>query len=125
MSNKNESFNYTYSAQQQNEVKKIMQKYSPQTQQESKAELLRRLDRTVTNAGIVPSLTLGIIASLILGTGMALIMEFQTFAILGLLLGLIGIIGMIAAYPLYKSITKKERERLTPQIIQLSKELMQ
>jgi hypothetical protein len=125
MSNKNESLNYTYSAQEQSEAKKIMQKYSPQTQQESKAELLRRLDRSVTNAGKSPALTLGIISSLVLGTGMALIMEFQSLIVLGLLLGIIGIIGMVAAYPLYKSITKKERERLTPQILQLSKELIQ
>jgi hypothetical protein len=125
MSNKNESFKYTYSAQQQNDVKKIMQKYSPQTPQESKTEMLRRLDRSVTNAGRSPAITLGVIASLILGTGMALIMEFQTLMILGLLLGLIGIIGMVAAYPLYKSITKKERDRLAPQIIQLSRELIQ
>jgi hypothetical protein len=125
MSNKNESFNYTYSAQQQNDVKKIMQKYSPQTQQENKTDMLRRLDRSVSNAGRSPAITLGTIASLILGTGMALIMEFQTLMILGLLLGLIGIVGMVAAYPLYKSITKKERERLTPQILQLSRELIQ
>jgi hypothetical protein len=117
--------NNKYSAEQQNEAKKIMQKYSPQTQQESKTEMLRRLDKSVTNAGKSPAVTLGIIASLILGTGMALIMEFQTLVILGLLLGIIGIIGMVAAYPLYKSITKKEREKLTPQILQLSRELIQ
>jgi hypothetical protein len=122
MSNKNKSIN---SVEQQNEAKKILQKYSPQTPQENKAEMLRRLDRSVSNAGISPSITLGVIASLVLGTGMALIMEFQTLTILGLILGIIGIIGMIAAYPLYKSITKKQRDKLAPQIIQLSKELIQ
>jgi hypothetical protein len=125
MSNQNQSFSYTYSAEQQGEVKKILQKYSPQTPQESKTETLRRLDKGVTKAGRTPAITLGIIASLILGTGMALILEFQSFMILGLILGLVGIVGVIAAYPLYKSITKKERAKVAPQIIQLSKELMQ
>lgn len=125
MSNKNETFNYTYSAEQQNDVKKILQKYSSQTPQESKTEMLRRLDRSVSNAGRSPAITLGTIASLIMGTGMALIMEFQNFLILGLILGVIGMVGVIAAYPLYTAITKKKRDELAPQIIQLSKELLQ
>ena len=46
-----ETFNYTYSASQQEEIKKIREKYSAPEKQEDKMEQLRRLDKSVTKPG--------------------------------------------------------------------------
>ena len=118
-----EQFNYTYSAKQQEEIKNIRKKYMPQ--EEDKMQQLRRLDQSVTKKGTMYSIIVGVIGSLVLGTGMSCCMEFQnTLFIPGIIIGIIGIILVSCAYPLYKSITKKERERIAPEIIRLTDELM-
>ncbi len=125
MDNKNETFNYTYSASQQEEIKKIRDKYTPPKQTEDKMERLRRLDRSVTKPGTVISLIVGVISSLILGTGMSMCMVWgDNLFLIGIIVGVVGMIGIICAYPLYSSITKARKEKLAAEIIRLSNELM-
>ena len=120
-----ETFNYTYSASQQEEIKKIREKYSAPKVQEDKMEQLRRLDRSVTKPGTIMSLIVGVIGALIMGTGMSMCMVWgDDMFIPGIIVGIIGIIGIILAYPLYSAITKKRREKLAPEILRLSDELM-
>lgn len=64
-------------------------------QEESAFEKLKRLDRTVQNAGTTASLVVGII----------------------------GTAGMIAAYPLYRYLSKVAKSELTPRILLLADEL--
>jgi len=118
------TFTYSYSANQQEEVKNIREKYSQR--EESKLEQLRRLDQSVSKSGMIAGLAIGIVSSLIFGTGMACILEWQeNFFAIGIVAGVIGFIGMLFAYPVYAKMTKKRREKLAPQIIKLSNELMQ
>ena len=128
MDNKQETFNYTYSASQQEEIKKIRDKSTTPTQiedKEDKMERLRRLDKSVTKPGTVISLIVGIISSLILGAGMSMCMVWgDELFIIGIIVGVVGMIGIICAYPLYSSITKARREKLAAEIIRLSNELM-
>ena len=121
MENK-ETFNFTYSAMQQEEVKKIREKYVPK--KIDKMEQLRRLDTSVTQKGTVISLVIGIIGALILGTGMSMCMVWTELFVLGIIVGIVGIVMVSAAYPLYSYVTKKEREKITPEIIRLTDELM-
>ena len=123
MSDNNGTFSYTYSAKQQDEVKRIREKYI--APEENKMELLRRLDKSAEKRGTIVSIVIGIIGSLLLGTGMACVMELTDFFIIGIAIGIVGIIFIALAFPVYKTITKKQREKLTPQIIELSDELMQ
>ena len=116
--NTNEAFNYTYSAKQQSEIANIRKKYMPA--EEDKMELLRKLDRSVTTKGTVISLIVGILGALILGVGMS----FEGMVISGLIVGIIGIAVVSVAYPIYLKVTKAERERIAPEIIRLSDELM-
>lgn len=44
--------------------------------------------------------------------------------LIGVLVGIIGLIGVICAYPIYTYITKKERERIAPEILKLTDELL-
>lgn len=118
-----ETFKFTYSAKQQEEVKRIREKYTERT--EDKMEQLRSLDRSVTKRGTAVSLILGIIGALIMGVGMSCALVWQSkWFIPGIVIGVIGIAVVAAAYPAYINITKKERERIAPEIIRLTDELM-
>lgn len=122
MQNK-ETFSYTYSAKQQEEIKKIREKYLPK--EADKMEQLRRLDESVTRKGTIVSLVVGIIGTLVMGFGMSCCMVWtDTMLVLGIIVGVVGIAVLSAAYPLYNYVTKKEREKIAPEIIRLSDELM-
>ena len=122
MSEKQETFNYTYSSKQQEEIKKIRDKYIPK--EANKMEQLRRLDASATKPGTIAALILGIISTLILGIGMCCTMVWaETMFIPGIMIGVIGIAGISAAYPVYTHITEKRRKKLAPEILRLTDEL--
>ena len=121
MENK-ETFSYTYSAKEQEEIKKIREKYVPK--EADKMEQLRRLDASVTQKGTVVSLVVGIVGALILGIGMSMCMVWTELFVLGIIVGIVGIVMVSAAYPLYSYVTKKEREKIAPEIIRLTDELI-
>ncbi len=127
-----ETFTYTYSARQQEEIQKIRRKYEAPT--EDKMELLRRLDAGVTKKASARSLTIGISGALIMGIGMSLTMTNLNVILglskmLGMVLGIgIGITGIIlvgCAYPVFTHTLEKERERIAPEILRLIDELME
>lgn len=125
MENKNDNkvFSYTYSAKQQDEVKRIRDKYAPQ--EADKMEQLRRLDRSVGQKGTAASLVVGVIGALLMGVGMCCTMVWQgVWFIPGIIIGIIGIAVAAIAYPLYQRVTRKERERIAPEIIRLTEELL-
>lgn len=128
-----ETFNYTYSAKEQEEIKAIRKKYSTPEEAEDKMAQLRRLDAGVTQKAQAVSLVFGVIGALILGMGMSLAMTdigkiiglLGGMAMLvGILIGIVGIVLISVAYPIYNCIIKKEREKIAPEIIRLTDELM-
>lgn len=128
---RNEAFEYTYSAPEQEEIRRIREKYLPREERESKMEQLRRLDGSVTEKGTVWSLVLGIVGCLMLGIGMCCCMVWMdvvwngiSLFWLGIPVGIAGMVLMGLAYPLYRRITEAERKRLAPQILRLTEELM-
>jgi len=125
--NNNESFKYTYSAKNQEEIRKIRQKYEKKCdEKEDKMERLRRLDESVTRKGTIVALVSGIVGALILGLGMSCCMVWGgIWFVPGIFIGIVGIVLESVAYPLYNVITKKEREKIAPEIIRLTDELMQ
>lgn len=132
MENK-ETFNYTYSAKEQEEIKAIRNKYVAKEETEDKMTQLRRLDNNATQKATVVSLVFGIVGALILGIGMSLAMteigkilalsEF-TSMLIGISIGIVGIVLVSLAYPLYNKVLKIEREKIAPEIIRLTDELM-
>jgi hypothetical protein len=126
MENKDGTFSYTYSARQQEEIKRIRQKYvaGNENSDESKLELLRKLDRSVERRGTVIALIVGITSTMVLGVGMTCTMVWTDFFVLGIIVGLIGIAGVSLTYPLYTSVIKKERAKLSQKIIELSNVLI-
>ncbi len=125
MDEKKETFTYTYSASQQEEIKRIREKYAPPTQTENKMERLRKLDKDVTKPGSIVALIVGIISTLVMGFGMCCTMVWsETLFVPGIVIGVIGILGVCVSYPLYNRITKKQRDKLAPEIMRLTDELM-
>lgn len=121
--NEKDSFRYTYSAIQQEEIRKIREKYIPK--EANKMEQLRRLDASVEHKGMAVSMTVGIIGALLLGIGMCCTMVWRgSLFIPGIVVGVIGIALVSAANPLYNYITKKERKKIAPEVIRLTDELM-
>lgn len=126
---KHETFEMTYSARQQEEVKEIRKKYLPQ--EPDKMQRLRELDASVSRKAVTVSLTVGILGSLILGFGMSLVMSefgllFGSLALpLGIVTGVLGLGILSTAYPLYLRTLKKQREKVAPEILKLTDELMQ
>ena len=128
MEEKNETFNYTYSAKQQEEIKNIRKKYA--APEDNKMEQLRKLDRQVTQKAQAWAIALGVVGALILGTGMSIAMTDLTGFLggtamfIGIPVGLIGIVLVALAYPVYNRILKKERQRIAPEILRLTEELL-
>lgn len=126
-----EAFQFTYSAKEQEEIKNIRKKYL--VQEQDKMEQLRKLDRSVGQKATVISLVFGIVGALVLGTGMSLAMtdlgavfgmSQMVALVVGIIIGLCGMIPVGLAYPVYNKVLKKERERVAPEILRLSDELM-
>lgn len=122
MEHNQETFEYTYSAKQQEEIERIRRKYIPKEQ--DKMELLRKLDKDVTKPGTMWSLVLGIVGCLIFGFGMCCTMVWaDSLFVEGIFVGITGMAIMGIAYPVYVKITKKQREKIAPQILALTEEL--
>ena len=118
----NNTFSYTYSAKQNEEVKKIRQKYLPR--EKNKMEQLRMLDKSAEKPGTIVSLIIGVIGVLLFGVGLTCTLELTDYFTVGVIVGAIGVISISLAYPIYSFITKKQRDKLAPQIIKLSDELI-
>ncbi len=128
-------FNYTYSAKEQTELRRIREKYLADTKPSEldKMEQIRRLDTAVTQKATTVALVIGIIGTLLMGFGMSLILTdlkeiLSTYRnlslILGIFIGFIGMLGVIGAYPLYQRIASRERKKIAPEILRLTDELM-
>ena len=118
-----ETFTYSYSAKQQEEIKNIRKKYLPP--EEDKMEQLRRLDASVTTPGMIASIAAGILGTLILGAGMCCCMVWGGgWFIPGIIIGITGIVTLSLAYPLYVKLTERQRKKLAPEILRLTDELM-
>jgi len=131
--NENNGFQYTYSAKEQAELKRIRDKYTAPTEVEDKMARLRRLDASVTNTAQAVALVFGVIGTLILGFGMSLVMtelaeslgiSGDVAMVIGIIVGIVGAILAGLAYPIYNAIVKAKRKKLAPEIIRLTDELM-
>jgi hypothetical protein len=120
--NNKETFHYTYSAAQQEELEKIRQKYIPK--EENKMDQLRRLDESATKPGTIAALAVGVISMLLLGIGMCCTLVWaDRYFVVGIIIGIFGLAGAASALPLYNYITERKRETLAPDIMKLLEEL--
>lgn len=127
MENK-EGFSFTYSAEQQKEIETIRDKYLPK--EADKMEQLRKLHQVPTQKAQAASLAVGIIGTLIMGIGMSLAMTDIGSAlgslamVIGIAIGIVGMVLVALAYPIYNRVLQKQREKIAPEILRLSDELL-
>lgn len=131
MKNMESGFSYTYSATEQEEIRKIREKY--QLKKEDDISKLRKLDAGVAQKATTISLVIGIIGVLIMGTGMSLVMtdigvilgiQGILNMVIGIVVGVVGMVLVAVAYPVYSNVLKKERAKVAPEILRLTEELL-
>lgn len=120
--NQENSFYYKYSAEENKEIEEIRKKYLPVV--ESKVDELKRLDAQVQNSGVAAALCIGVVGSLIFGTGMFFSMQVLGTGTLTMILGIAGALVMAMAYPVYRKKQQKMKEILAPKILELSNEIL-
>lgn len=119
-------FNFKYTApteEERREIDSIRRQYTPKEKTETKIERLRRLDALVKNTAIIWSLVLGVLGCLIFGLGLTMILEWNIY-FWGIALMVIGSAPMAVAYPVYKALLQKYKNRYGEEIVRLSEELL-
>lgn len=133
MTEEQHDFQYTYSAKEQAELKKIREKYAPRPKTEDKLARLRRLDSGVLKKAQAAALSVGIAGTLLFGFGMSLAisdlgsmlaLRGWVAVALGSAVGVVGAALAGLAYPLYGRVARREKEKITPEILRLTDELM-
>ena len=107
-------------------AEQIANEYAPK--EDSKVKALRRLDAKAKNPARIFAYTFGIVSTLILGTGMSLIMTgiiplTPLVVGCGIVIGCIGILGLSINYPLYRKILTKSKNKYAMDIIRLAGEI--
>ena len=100
----------------------IAKEYAPKDQ--SKIITLRKLDAKAKLPATIFTYTLGIISTLVFGTGMCLSMQvIGNNMVLGIIIGIIGMIGCGVNYPIYTKILEKDKKKYAYEIVELAREI--
>lgn len=122
-----EKFEYKYTAptdQEKREIEAIKRQYVKVEEPTSKLERLRELDAKVKRMPTILALTLGIVGTLLFGTGMTFFLEWITLWYVGIPFSVIGLILISLAMPVYKKIKQKNIDKYRDEIIKLSDSLL-
>ena len=110
-------------------VEKIRSQYTEQAHTE--LDELKALDAKVKRPAYAFGYTYGSIGAVIMGAGMSLVMTdigkvigLTSALVPGIVVGLAGLVLVALAYPVYNRTQKRERERIAPQILKLTDELL-
>lgn len=85
---------------------------------------LRALDAEVKRLPRVLAFTTGGIGSLVMGTGMSLVMTEIGLILPGILIGVAGMLAVLAAYPLYKAIFSSQKKKYGTRILALTETII-
>ena len=117
-----EDFTYSYKAlnkKEKDEVIEIRNKYVI----DDDVDKLKKLNRKVEAIPQVIGISTGVIGTLVLGTGMSLVLELNVF-VWGIILGVIGLLMVAAAFPLYNHFYTKNKNRYKDEIIALANKIL-
>ena len=118
-------FNYSYTApteEERKDVERIRNEYA-QTQQSNAVQRLKKLDDKVKKTPTIIALIVGIVGTLIFGTGMALALEFSEFG-WGIATSVIGCVVIACAHLVYSVVFKKMKAKYSQEILQLSEKIL-
>lgn len=112
-------------------VEKIKSHYESNSQENSRLQQLKDLDKKVKMPAWIFAYVYGILGTLILGTGMCLAMcvfgqSISTVVSMsvGISVGIVGIIMVATTYVIFKKLLSKRKEKYSQEIIAKSNELL-
>lgn len=123
-----EKFKYNYSAptpSQRREIEQIRNKYLVEEKKITKLDKLKKIDNKVQSIKTSIGLIIGIVGTLIFGTGMVFFLEWTNLWFLGIPFFIIGLIMVIINYPIYLLISKCLRNKYRDKILKLSTEILE
>lgn len=109
-------------------VEKIRSQYTEQ--EHTELDELKALDAKVKKPANVFAYTYGSISAIIMGAGISLCLTNLGAAlgslamVIGIAVGLVGMVLVALAYPLYNRVLRKQRQKMAPEILRLSDELL-
>ena len=131
MSTNNENtFSYTYSAKENEEVQRIRDRYT----QPSRTDMdeLKELDAKVHRPANVFACIYGSVSAIIMGAGMSLVMTdigeilgLTSVMVPGIAIGIVGLGMALTTWPIYKAMRDARKKQYAPQILALSEKIMQ
>lgn len=106
-------------------AEQLVNEYTPKNS--SKIVALRKLDVKAKLPATVMAYTLGIVSTLVMGTGMCFSMRVlggsNFHFVLGIVLGVLGMVGVGINYLLYKKMLEKGKQKYAFEIVQLAKQI--
>lgn len=107
-------------------AEQLANEYAPKDA--SKVVALRKLDAKAKMPATIAVYTIGIVAALVMGTGMCLSMKVigdgsTGMFVIGAVLGILGIAAAGINYPLYKKLIARGKEKYAYEIMELAREI--
>lgn len=107
-------------------AEQLANEYAPKDA--SKVVALRKLDAKAKMPANIAVYTIGIVAALVMGTGMCLSMKVigdgsTGMFVIGVVLGILGIAAAGINYPLYKKLIARGKEKYAYEIMELAREI--
>ncbi len=107
-------------------AEQLANEYAPKDA--SKVVALRKLDAKAKMPATIAVYTIGIVAALVMGTGMCLSMKVigdgsTGMFVIGVVLGILGIAAAGINYPLYKKLIARGKEKYAYEIMELAREI--
>ena len=121
-----EKFSYNYSADRNEELRKIREKYEIKNDEEQdKLEMIRAMDRKIEMPGKIFGTLFGLFFTFVFGGGLGLCIKTEGMAfVFGLFLGILGLLGMAFAPKITKIIFEKQKEKYGEEILRVIDESM-
>lgn len=119
-------FNYIYSAPtetERKEIEEIRSQYLPDAKNNEKMERLKALDSFVRNTAKLVAFSFGIFGILVFGLGLSMVLSWGVI-VWGSIVCVLGACFVSAAYPLYRIIFQRNKKKYGPEILLLSRELL-
>jgi hypothetical protein len=119
-------FNYTYSAPtetERKEIEEIRSQYLPDAKNNEKLERLKSLDFFVRNTAKLVAFSFGVFGVLVFGLGLSMVLSWALI-VWGSVVCALGACFAGAAYPLYRIIFQRNKKKYGPEILRLSRELL-
>jgi len=121
-----DKFEYNYSApteEERGEIMSIRRFYAPKDESLGDLERLRRLDKKVKTAPLITSISAGVIGVFTFGLGLTFILEWGN-PFVGVIVGAAGIALTALAYPIYKAILVRRKQKYAQEILALADKLL-